>query len=137
MTLTRAETCSLWRGALLGLHILKSKAERDSPLGSQPLMLYRWPVHSEADRPQRWTLDEPLQLIPFNSLILEKETGPERGFGFLKIIHPVVHRAEFVSQLLFLRARPPPCQSSHRSRGISQCFTLLPQTRKIDYSSGL
>lgn len=94
MTLTRAETCSLWRGALLGLDILKSKAERDSPLGSQPLMLYPWLVRSEADRPQRWTLDEPLQLVPLNSLILEKETGPARGFGFLKILHPVVNRAE-------------------------------------------
>lgn len=39
VTLTRAETCSLWRGALLGLDILKSEAERDSPVGPQPLTL--------------------------------------------------------------------------------------------------
>lgn len=57
MTLTQAETCSLWRRALLGLDIFKSKAERDSQVDFQSLTC-GW--HLEADMPQRLQGDETL-----------------------------------------------------------------------------
>lgn len=52
MTLTWVETYSLWRGALLGLDIVKSKAESDSQVDSQPLTLHPQ-LALQADVPQR------------------------------------------------------------------------------------